>query len=107
MPYNLLQVFRNKLDDPYLNINVLYEFKCEETVVTTFKEDDFVLPKCNLKLELADQTVSDDVKNFFGSADTILIKPDKMLAPSNLEEKLFGQGEKLSGEIQLKSLTLA
>ena len=33
-----------------------------------------------------------------------------MLAPSNLKEKLFGQGEKikkLSKEIQSKSLTLA
>ena len=32
MPYNLLQVFRNKLNDPYLNLNALYalyEFECE------------------------------------------------------------------------------
>ena len=79
-------------------------------VVTSFKEDDFVLPKFDLKLELADWTVSDDVKHFFDSSDTILIKPDKISAPSNLKEKLFSQGEeimKISKEIQLKSLTLA
>ena len=99
--YNLLRVFRNKLGDPYLNINALYEFECEKTVVTTFKEDDFVLPKFNLKIELADRTASDDVSDvsdavsekFFDLKDTILIKPDKMLALSNLKEKLFGQGE--------------
>ena len=62
---NLLQGFKNKLGDPYLNINALYEFECETTVVTTFKQDDFVLPKFNLKLELADRTVSDDVKKYF------------------------------------------
>ena len=47
-----------------LNINALYEFKCDKTVVTTFKEDDFVLPKFELKLELEDWTVSDGVKTF-------------------------------------------
>ena len=31
------------------------------------KEDDFVLPKLDLKLELADRTVSDDIKKFFDS----------------------------------------
>ena len=62
MPFNPLQVFRNKLNDPYLNLNALYEFECEKTVVTSFKEDYFVLPKFDLKLELADRTVSDDVK---------------------------------------------
>ena len=95
MPLNLLQVFRNKLDDPDLNINVLHEFKCGKTAVTTFKEEDFALPKFNLKLELADRTVSDDVKKNFHSADTILIKPDKMLAPSNLKENIFGQFENI------------
>ena len=37
-----------------------------------------------------------------------MIKPDKISAPSDLKEKLFGQGGKikiLSNEIQLKSLT--
>ena len=28
VPFNLFQVFRNKLVDPYLNINALYEFEC-------------------------------------------------------------------------------
>ena len=54
--------------------------------------------------------MSDDVKKFFDSSDTILVKPDKIPAPSDLKEKLFGQGEKikkLSKEIQLRSLTLA
>ena len=54
-------------------------------VVTTFKEYDFVLPKFDLKLELADRTVSDDVKRIFDATDTILIKPDKMLALSDLK----------------------
>ena len=39
-----------------------------------------------------------------------MIIPDKISAPSNLKEKLFGQGEKIrkiSKEIQLKSLTIA
>ena len=49
VPFNLLQVFRNKLDDPYLNLNALCEFECEKTVVTSFKEDGFVLPKFDLK----------------------------------------------------------
>ena len=35
-----------------------------------------------------------------------MIKPDKTSAPSNLKEKLFGQGEKIK-EIQLKPLTIA
>ena len=60
MPYNLLKAFRNKLNDAYLNLNTLYEFECEKTVVTNFK--DFVLPKFNLKLELPHQAVSGDVK---------------------------------------------
>ena len=72
MPYNLLKVFRNKLNDAYLNLNALYEFECEKTVVTNFK--DFVLPKFNLKLELPHQTVSGDVKKKkFVSTDTVLI----------------------------------
>ena len=54
-------------------------------VVTTFKEYDFVLPKFDLKLELADRTVSDDVKRIFDATDAILIKPDKMLVLSDLK----------------------
>ena len=108
--FNLLQVFRNKLGDPYLNVNALHKFECEKMVVTIFKEDDFVLLKFNIKLELADRTVPDDVQHFFDSTYNILIKPDKLLAPSNLKEKLSSQGEKikkLSKEKQLKSLMLA
>ena len=107
VPFNLLRDFRYKLDDLYLNINALYEFECDKTVVTIFKENDFVLPKFDLKLESADRIVSDDVKKIFNSSDTILIKPDKISTPSNLKQKLFSQGEKIKKffkEIQLKSL---
>ena len=61
-------------------------------------------------MELADRTVSDDVKNVFDISDTNLIKADKILASRDLKENLFGQGKKpkqLSREIQLKPLTLA
>ena len=60
--------------------------------------NEFFLPKFDLKFELSDRTVSDDVKNVFNSSDTILlflIKADKISAPSNLRENLFAQGEKL------------
>ena len=49
-------------------------FEFDKTVVTSSKEDDFVLPKFDLKLELADWTVSDDIKKIFDSPDTILMK---------------------------------
>ena len=52
----------------------------------------------------------DDAKNIFDSLDTTLIKLDKISAPSDLNEKLFGQGEKfrkISKETQLKALKLA
>ena len=110
VPFNLLWVFRNKLNDPYIDLNALYEFECEKTVATSFEEDDFVFPKFDLKLELADRTLSDDFKEIFDSSDTILIKPDKISALRDLREKLFGQSEnirKISKEIQLKSLTIA
>ena len=64
-------------------------------VVTSFKVDDFVIPKFDLKLELADRTVSDGVKSIFNSSNTILIKPDKIAAPGDLKEKSFGQREKI------------
>ena len=54
--------------------------------------------------------MSDNVEKIFDSSNTILIKPDKISVPSDLKEKLLGQGEKikkLSKEIQVKSLTLA
>ena len=101
MPFHLLWDFRYKLNDPYLNVNALYEFECEKNVVTSFKVGDFVSSKLDLKLELTDQ-------KGFDSSDNILIKPDKISAPSDIKEKLFSQGEKikkLSKEIQLKSLT--
>ena len=55
---------------------------------------DFVLANFKFNLEFADRTESDDIKKIFDSTDTILIKPDKILAQSDLKVKLFGQGEK-------------
>ena len=82
VPFHLLWDFRYKLNDPYLNLNALYEFECEKTVVTSFKVGDFVSSKLDLKLELTDQ-------KGFDSSDNILIKPDKISAPSDIKEKLF------------------
>ena len=33
-----------------MKLNALYEFEFEKTVVISFKENDFLLPKFNLKL---------------------------------------------------------
>ena len=52
--------FRYQLNDQYLNLNALYEFESDAMVVTSFKVDDFVLPR--FYQELADWTVSDDFK---------------------------------------------
>ena len=82
-----------------------------DSLLQTFlQKEDFVLLNFKFKVEFADQTASEDVKKIFNSTETVLIKPDKISASSDLKEKLFGQGEKiskLSKEIQLKSLTLA
>ena len=46
----------------------------------------------------------------FDSSDTILIKSDKIAAPSHLKENLLGPGkkiQKLSKETQLQSITSA
>ena len=64
-------------------------------VVTSFKVDDFVIPKFDLKLEAGDRAVSNGIKSIFNSSNTILIKPDKRAAPSDLKEKSFGQCEKI------------
>ena len=45
-----------------VRLNALYEFESDAMVVTSFKVDDFVLPRFDLKLELADWTVPDDFK---------------------------------------------
>ena len=99
-----------KKNDPDLNINALYEFECDMLTTLSFQKQDFVLPNFKFKVEFADQTAFGDVKKIFDSTDTILIRPNKISAPSDLKEKLFGQGEKvrkLSKEIQLKLLRLA
>ena len=61
----------------------------------SFQKQDFVLPSFKFKVEFADQTAFGDVKKIFDSTDTILIRPNKISAPSDLKEKLFGQGEKV------------
>ena len=107
---NLLQTFRKELNDPDLKINALYEFECSTPTMLNFQKEDIVLSDFKFKVEFADRTASDDVKKIFDSTDTILIKTDNISTPSDLKEKLFGQGEKikkLSKEIHLKSLTLA
>ena len=92
---NLLQTFRKELNDPDLKINALYEFECDTPTTLSFQKENFVLPDFKFKVEFADWTASDDVKKIFNSTDTILIKPDKISAPSDLKEKLFGQGKKI------------
>ena len=92
---NLLQTFRKKLNDPDLNVNALYELERDTLTMLSFQKEDFVLPNFKFKVEFADRTTSDDVKKIFYSTDTIFIKPDKISVPSNLKEKLFGQGEKI------------
>ena len=42
-----------------------------------------------------DRTASEYVKKIFNSIETVLIKLDKISAPNDLKEKLFGQGEKM------------
>ena len=106
---NLLQTFRQKLNDPDLNLNPLYEFGCETPMTLSSQKEDFVLLDFNIKLELEDQMETDDVKKRFDSSETVLIKPVETSAFSNVKDKLFGQGvkfKKLSKEMQLRSLTL-
>ena len=107
---NLLQTFRKNINDSDLNINALFEFEYDTPTTLSFQKQDFVLPNLKFKVEFADRTASNDVKKIFDSTDIVLIKPDKIPAPSDLREKLFGQSEKIqkfSKEIQLKPLMLA
>ena len=67
-----------------------------DSLLQTFlQKEDFVLLNFKFKVEFADQTASEDVKKIFNSTETVLIKPDKISASSDLKEKLFGQGEKI------------
>ena len=86
VPFHLLWDFRSQLNDHHLNLNACYQFECDKTVVTSFKVDDFVSPKFDLKLELSDWTVSHGIKKIFNLSDTISIKPDKIAAPSNQKQ---------------------
>ena len=62
MSFIVNRKFRYQLNNQYLNLNALYEFESDAMVVTSFKVDDFVLPRFDLKLELTDWTVPDDFK---------------------------------------------
>ena len=62
MSFIVNRKFRYQLNNQYLNLNALCEFESDAMVVTSFKVDDFVLPRFDLKLELTDWTVPDDFK---------------------------------------------
>ena len=107
---NLLQAFRQKLNEPDLNLNRLYKFKCNRATTVTIQKEDFVLPNFKFKVEFSDRTAKDKIKKIFDSTDNVLINPDKEAVTGDLKGELFGQGEKikkLSKVVQLKSLTLA
>ena len=61
---NLLQTFRQILNDNEININRLYEFECSTTTTVAIQEEDFVLPDFKFKVEFSDWTASDKVKKF-------------------------------------------
>ena len=93
---NLLQTFRQILNDNEINIIRLYEFECSTTTMVVIQEEDFVLPDFKFKVEFSDWTVSHDIKKSFDSTENILVKPDKEAAADNhLKTDLFGQGEKI------------
>ena len=56
---NLLQTFRQKLNDPGLNWNRLYKFKCGRTKTVAIQKEDFVLPNFKFKVEFSDRTAKD------------------------------------------------
>ena len=56
---NLLQTFRQKLNDPDLNWNRLYKFKCGRTTTVAIQKEDFVLPNLKFKVEFSDRTAKD------------------------------------------------
>ena len=78
---NLLQNFRQILNDNEIDINRLHEFKCSTTTTVAIHEEDFVLPDFKFKVEFSDRTASDEVKKAFDSTENILVKPDKEAAP--------------------------
>lgn len=56
---NILQTFRQKLNDPDLNWNRLYKFKCGRTTTVAIQKEDFVLPNLKFKVEFSDRTAKD------------------------------------------------
>ena len=92
---NLLQAFRQKLNEPDLNLNRLYKFKCNRATTVTIQKEDFVLPNFKFKVEFSDRTAKDKIKKIFDSTDNVLINPDKEAVTGDLKGELFGQGEKL------------
>ena len=68
----------------------------QDSLLQTFlQKEDFVLLNLKFKVEFPDRTASEDFKKIFNSTETILIKPDRISASSDLKEKLFGQDEKI------------
>ena len=107
---NLLETFRQILNDNEITINRLNEFACSATTTVAIQEEDFVLPDLKFKVEFSDQAAPDEVKKNFDSTENILLKPDKEAGTDNLKTNLLGQGEKLKKyckETQLKLLRLA
>ena len=52
---NLIQTFRQILNDNKISINRLYEFKCSSSTTVAIQEKDFVLPDFKFKVEFSDQ----------------------------------------------------
>ena len=59
---NLLQTFRQILNDKEININSLYEFECSMKTTVAIQQEDFVLLDFKFKVEFSDRTASDEVK---------------------------------------------
>ena len=107
---NVLETFRQILNDNEININRLNEFECSTTTTVAIQEEDFVLPDLKFKVEFSDQAAPDEVKKIFDSTENILLKPDKEAGTDNLKTNLLEKKKKIkkhSKEIQLKSLRLA
>ena len=59
---NLLQTFRQILNNNEININRLYEFKCSKKTTVPIQEQDLLPQILNLRLN---KTVLDEVKIYF------------------------------------------
>ena len=61
---NLVQTFRQNLNDSELNLSRPYEFECGITTTVSFQKEDFILLDFKYKVEFADRTATDKVKKF-------------------------------------------